>query len=211
GTRGAWAGLRRTMVGRPRDAPATPALLLDLPRVEANIAEMARRMTGLPAALRPHTKIHKSPILGRMQIDAGGIGLTTATIWEASAMIGAGLSDVLIANQAVGPGKAAELARIAGQGRSIVAVDSAANADELADAAVRAGSVIEVLVELDVGLHRAGVRTIDAAVELGTEVERRRGLELVGLLGYEGHCMLEPDRAVRVTKARAANALLLEA
>ena len=56
----------------PRDAPATPALILDLPTVEQNIAEMARRMAGLPAELRPHAKIHKSPILGRMQLDAGG-------------------------------------------------------------------------------------------------------------------------------------------
>src|SRR5438445_8368826 len=103
--------IARRMIGRPRDAPSTPALILDLPRVERNLAEMARRMAPLPAALRPHAKIHKSPMLARMQLDAGAIGITTATVWEASALMDAGLDDVLIANQAVGPVKAAELAR----------------------------------------------------------------------------------------------------
>ena len=75
----------RQMIGRAHDEPVTPALILDLPAVERNITEMARRMAALPAALRPHAKIHKSPIVGQMQLDAGAIGLTTATVWEAAA------------------------------------------------------------------------------------------------------------------------------
>ena len=89
--------IARRLVGSPRDAPPTPALILDLALVEKNIAEMKRRMDPLPASLRPHAKIHKSPMLGRMQLDAGAIGLTTATVWEASAMIDAGLSPLLTA------------------------------------------------------------------------------------------------------------------
>jgi D-serine deaminase-like pyridoxal phosphate-dependent protein len=201
----------RRLLGSPKDAVPTPGLILDVGRVESNIAEMARRMGDLPAALRPHAKIHKSPILGQMQLDAGAIGLTTATVWEASAMIDAGLSDVLIANQVVGPVKAAELARIAVLGRVIVAVESASNAVELAEAAARAGGEINVLVELDVGLHRSGVRSVEEAVALGKQVEEFSGLRLAGLLGYEGHCMLEPDRRTRVEKAKAANDLLIEA
>ena len=201
----------RQMIGRARDAPATPALLLDLPAVERNVAEMTRRMADLPAALRPHAKIHKSPILGKLQLEAGAIGLTTATIWEASAMLDAGLSDVLVANQVIGPVKAAELARIAGLGRVLVAVESAANARELSAAAGAAATRIDVRVELDVGLHRAGVRTVQEAVDLAAMLESLPGLRLQGLLGYEGHCMLEPDRGVRVEKAGAANAALVEA
>jgi D-serine deaminase-like pyridoxal phosphate-dependent protein len=200
----------RRMIGKPRDAPSTPALILDLPRVEANLAEMARRMAPLPAGLRPHAKIHKSPILGQMQLDAGAIGLTTATVWEASALMDAGHTNVLIANQAVGPVKAAELARLAGMGRVIVAVESAANASEISAAATAAGSAVNVIVEFDVGLHRSGVRTVAEAVELGRTIARSGGLVLEGVLGYEGHCMLEPDRAVRVEKCQAANAALLE-
>jgi D-serine deaminase-like pyridoxal phosphate-dependent protein len=200
----------RQMIGRARDEPATPALLLDLPAVERNVAEMARRMAGLPAALRPHAKIHKSPMLARMQLDAGAIGLTTATVWEAAALVDAGLSDVLIANQAVGPVKAAELARIAGLGRVIGAVESTVNARELSAAAVRAGSQIDVVIEVDVGQHRSGVRSVGQALDLAGVIAKLPGLRLQGLLGYEGHCMLEPDRALRIAKATAANDALVE-
>ena len=199
----------RQMIGRARDEPVTPALILDLRAVERNIAEMARRMAGLPAALRPHAKIHKSPILGQMQLDAGAIGLTTATVWEAAALIDAGLSDVLIANQAIGPAKAAELARIAGLGRVIVAVESAVNARELSEAAASAKSRIDVIVEVDVGQHRSGVRSVEEALELAAVISRLPGLRLQGLLGYEGHCMLEPDRPLRIEKATAANEVLI--
>ncbi len=198
----------RRMIGRPRDAPVTPALILDLPTVRKNIAEMARRMDGVHADLRPHAKIHKSPILGRMQLDAGGIGLTTATIWEASVMLEAGLPELLVANEVVGPIKAAEAARAAGLGELTLAVESASNATELSEAAQAAGSEINVIVDVDVGQHRAGVRSAADGVALGTLIDRAPGLNLKGLLGYEGHCMLEPDRELRITKARAANDVL---
>jgi D-serine deaminase-like pyridoxal phosphate-dependent protein len=200
----------RDLIGAPVAAVPTPALLVELAVVRENISEMVTRMETVPAALRPHAKIHKSPVLARMQLDAGAIGLTTATVWEASAMVAEGLSDILIANQVVGRIKAGELARIAGSAEVIVLVESADNVDELAAAAVAAGSEIGVLVELDVGLHRAGVRTVPDAIELAQRVERAQGLRLRGPFGYEGHCMLEPDRALRIEKAQAANAELIE-
>jgi D-serine deaminase-like pyridoxal phosphate-dependent protein len=199
----------RRLIGCEVGELPTPALLLDLPRVRGNIEEMARRMATVPAALRPHAKIHKSPIVGRMQIEAGGIGLTTATIWEATAMIEAGLTDVLVANQVVGLRKVAELARLAGIGRVITVVDDPGNVEQISAAAQRAGTEVGVLVELDVGLHRAGLRSVPEAIELAELVERAAGLRLLGPFGYEGHCMLEPDREERVRKARAANAELL--
>jgi len=197
------------LIGKRRDEVPTPALILDLPKVRRNIAEMANRMATLPAALRPHAKIHKNPGLGRMQVSAGAIGLTTATVWEAGAMVDAGLTNILIANQVVGAAKVAELARIAGLAQVIVAVESAYSANELSEAAVRAGSRIDVLVEIDVGLHRAGVRSTEAALALGEHITALPGLRLQGVLGYEGHSMLEPDRAVRVEKTLAANAVLI--
>ena len=199
----------RELVGGPADAVSTPALLLDLPTVRANIAEMAARMETVPAALRPHAKIHKSPELGRMQLEAGAIGLTTATVWEASAMIEAGLSGILVANQVVGAAKTAELARLAGLAEVIALVESVVNADEIAAAAQRAGTEVGVLVELDVGLHRSGVRDPADAVALAEHVDRTPGLTLRGPFGYEGHCMLEPDRELRVAKARESNAALI--
>ena len=145
-----------------------------------------------------------------MQLDAGAIGLTTATVWEASAMVAAGLSDILVCNQVVGQVKAAELARLATLANVIVLVEGEANAHELAAAARAAGSEIGVLVELDVGLHRSGVRSVDDAVALAERVSDTAGLRLLGPFGYEGHCMLEPDRALRIQKAQDANAQLLE-
>jgi len=198
----------RNLIGAPRSAAPTPALLLDLPKAQRNIDEMARRMASLPASLRPHAKIHKSPILGRMQLEAGAIGLTTATVWEASAMVDAGIDEILIANQVIGPFKAAELARLCGLARVIAAVESVVNADALSEAAAAAGTQIGVLVEYDVGLHRCGTRTHEAALALAERIQRAPGLRLFGLLGYEGHCMLEPDREVRVEKTHAANAAL---
>jgi D-serine deaminase-like pyridoxal phosphate-dependent protein len=200
----------RQLIGSPLHEIPTPALILDLPKVAANIEEMRRRMETVPAELRPHAKIHKSPVLGRMQLEAGAIGLTTATVWEATAMLEAGLSDVLIANQVVGPRKVAELARLAALGRVITLVDDAGNVEDISAAAVAAGTEIGILVELDVGLHRSGVRAVAPAVELAALVDRLPGLRLLGPFGYEGHCMLEPDREERVRKAKAANAELLE-
>lgn len=201
----------RQLIGKPRDAVPTPALILDLPRVQRNVLQMADRMAALPAALRPHAKIHKSPTLGSMQIQAGAIGLTTATVWEAAAMVDAGLTDILIANQVIGPVKSGELARIAGRATVITAVDSPVNLAELSAAATAVGSEINVIIEVDVGLHRSGLRTVEAAVDLGKHVTSLPGVRLVGLLGYEGHCMLEPDRDLRVKKAQAANAVLVGA
>jgi D-serine deaminase-like pyridoxal phosphate-dependent protein len=200
----------RELIGGPPRAIPTPALLVELPVVKENIAEMAHRMDTVPAALRPHTKIHKSPILGRMQLEAGAIGLTTATVWEAAAMIAAGIHNILIANQVVGPIKAAELARIAGEADVIVLVESEYNVDELAGAARAARTEIGVLVELDVGLHRAGVRDPADALALAKRVDATDGLRLRGPFGYEGHCMLEPDRELRIEKAHQAIAELLE-
>jgi D-serine deaminase-like pyridoxal phosphate-dependent protein len=201
----------RGLIGQRRDAPSTPAIILDLPKVKQNIEEMRRRMETVPASLRPHVKIHKSPILGQMQIDAGAIGLTTATVWEATAMVEGGIEDVLIANQTVGSIKAAELARLASRAHVSTEVDDLNNGRELSRAAAEAGSTIGVVVELDVGMHRSGVRSVEAAVALGQQLQKLPALQLRGIIGYEGHCMLEPDRSLRISKTRTANALLLSA
>lgn len=199
----------RRFVGGPVAALPTPALVVDLPTVGANIAEMARRMDTVPAALRPHAKIHKSPRFARLQLEAGAIGITTATIWEASAMVEDGLTDVLVANQVVGAVKERELARLAGLAEVTVLVDDASNLERIAGAARDAGAEVGVLVELDVGLHRAGVRSVAEAVALAELVEQARGVKLRGAFGYEGHCMLEPDREERIRKARESNEQLL--
>ena len=169
-------------------------------------------METVPAALRPHAKIHKSPVLGQMQIDAGAIGLTTATVWEATAMIEAGIGDIFDRQ----PGRRRSQGRRAG----------AAGHDRQPDRRCRRRR--ERRADLQRGGRGRG-RGRGPGRDRRRPPPRRRarrrargragraassglpGLRLRGPFGYEGHCMLEPDREERVRKAKAANAELLGA
>src|SRR5947209_9508099 len=194
----------RSAIGRPRRELVTPALILDLDAARRNIQFMARRLSGMKAKLRPHVKVQKSAELARLQIEAGAIGVCTATVWEAIVMSQSGIEDVLIANQVGGKEKIKALAAAAKDGRMSVAVDDVQNARDLSDAARAAGSSLEVLIEVDVGMGRGGVRSSEEGASLAQHISKLPGLKLRGVQGYEGHCMLEPDRAVRIEKARAA-------
>ena len=191
-------------IGRPRRELVTPALILDLDVARRNIQFMAERLRGMKARLRPHTKVQKSTELARMQVDAGAIGVCTATVWEAIEMRQSGIADVLIANQVGGREKIRALAEAARRGGLTVAVDDAGNAQDLSNAGVAAGSKLDVLIEIDVGMGRGGVRSPQEAVELAQTLARLPALRFRGVQGYEGHCMLEPDRAVRIAKCHAA-------
>jgi D-serine deaminase-like pyridoxal phosphate-dependent protein len=202
---------RERAIGRERSDLTTPALILDLDVARRNIERMAERMREMPAELRPHIKVHKSSHLARMQIEAGAIGVTAATVWEAIAMARGGVNDILIANQVVGDRHIAALADLARTARVLVAVDDAGNVARLGDAAVEAGSRIGVLVEVDTGMGRCGVRTPAEARALAEVAGGTEGLDFRGVSGYEGHCMLEPDRDKRVREAGAAADRLMTA
>jgi D-serine deaminase-like pyridoxal phosphate-dependent protein len=192
-------------IGRARHEVITPALLLDLDKAKRNIATMAEKFRDLPAELRPHIKVHKSPQLARMQVDAGAVGVACATVWEAIVMAEAGIADVLIANQLTHPDKVRAAAELARSHRLTIAVDDPRNAEQLSRAAGEAGSELELLIELDVGMGRCGVRTQDEAVPLAERIAELPGVTLRGVQAYEGHCMLEPDPDTRVREAHAAN------
>jgi D-serine deaminase-like pyridoxal phosphate-dependent protein len=198
----------RSHIGKPRDAITTPALILDAAVLRRNIAAMADRMKG-PTRLRPHAKSHKCAQIARLQVEAGAIGVTTATVWEAAALVRAGIRDVLIANQVVGLEKVQRLAETAREARITVAVDDPGNAEALSKSAGAAGSEIGVLVEVDVGMNRSGVRTREQALRVAERVHQLPGLRLRGVMGYEGHCALEADRTVRARNAQAAMEYLL--
>ena len=114
----------RTAIGRHYHEIATPALLLHHEVVCSNIATMANRLRGL-AGIRPHAKSHKSVEIARLQLGTGAIGMTTATVWEAAALAGSGVSDLLIANEVVGETKIQSLTRSA-RTASVTVVLSAA-------------------------------------------------------------------------------------
>ncbi len=202
----------RSTIGKARQDLITPALILDLDLAKQNIKKMAEYMRTVPAKLRPHIKVHKSPELARMQMEAGeAIGMTTATVWEAVVMARGGIDDILIANAVVGPEKVQTAAELAREAHIIVAIDNLQNAEELAKAALQAGSVLGVLIDLDVGMQRCGVRSKEEALALAQHTSKLNGLRLEGMMGYEGHCMLESDPSLRIIKARAAMDKLIEA
>jgi D-serine deaminase-like pyridoxal phosphate-dependent protein len=206
-----WRERYQNQIGRPRSEVTTPALILDLDVARRNIAVMAARFRELPAGLRPHIKVHKSPQLARLEVEAGAIGVACATVWEAQMMAAGGIADVLIANQVVQRDKVEALATLARGHRITVAVDDVRNLDQLDEALQRAGSNLEVLIEVDVGMGRCGVRTKEEALEVARHLESTPRLVLRGLQGYEGHCMLEPDRDVRLRETRVANEKLVGA
>ncbi len=198
-------------IGRHRHDLVTPALILDLPAARRNITKMAERLKTMPAKLRPHVKVHKSPELARIQVDAGAIGISTATIWETIVMVRSGIDSVFLVNTLAGREKLAALAEIAREAEVMVAVDDAQNTADIAAAARAAGSNIGVLIEVDTGMDRAGVDTPDQAVELARRVAGFDGVKLMGVTGYEGHCSLTPERDLRASRQRVAMSMLVDA
>jgi D-serine deaminase-like pyridoxal phosphate-dependent protein len=200
----------RTPIGLPVDELPTPALLVDLEKASRNLALAAHRTRGR-VALRPHVKTHKAVELARLQLEHGAVGVTAATVSEAGAMARGGIGSILIANEVVGVGKHEAAAELAGLTRLTVAIDDVRNARDLAAAAVAAGTRIGFLVEVDVGAGRCGVRSAAEAAAVAEAAGGLEGLAFDGVMGYEGHCVHEPDPAKRRRMAGAATARLVEA
>ena len=191
-------------IGCKRGELVTPALLLDLDVVRGNLALMSKLMKSKRSKLRAHIKVHKSPHLARMQIEAGAIGVGTATIWEAVVMARAGIDDVFVINQVVGPEKVSAAARLAREVPLKVAVDDPANVAALSKSAALAHGEIGCVIEVDTGMRRSGVGSPKEALKLARVIAKSPGLRYDGLTGYEGQCSLEPHRAKREFMARKA-------
>jgi D-serine deaminase-like pyridoxal phosphate-dependent protein len=194
---------RYEYLGMPREEIDTPVLLVDLEVLEANIAKLARHFREAGKHLRPHTKSHKTPAIARKQLEAGAIGITCAKLGEAEAMADAGIRDILVANEVVGPRKIARLMDLARRAEIMVAVDNPGNLAQLEEAAGRAGVRPRILIEINIGHNRCGVEAgTPAAVELAKAAARCRHLRFFGLMGYEGHVVDLEDREAREGGAR---------
>jgi D-serine deaminase-like pyridoxal phosphate-dependent protein len=145
-----------SVAGAALDELETPALLIDLDALEANLTEMAAVAARAGVGLRPHTKTHKSPEIARMQVAAGAAGITCAKLGEAEVMADAGLDDLLIAFPLVGEDKLRRLGELLERARVRVSLDSVEVAEGLGRVGARRGRDVEVLVEVDTGLHRLG-------------------------------------------------------
>jgi D-serine deaminase-like pyridoxal phosphate-dependent protein len=150
--------------------------------------------------VRVHFKSLKCAGLAKHIAAAGADGFLCAKLNEAEVLADAGLTDILIANQVVGPVKLRRLAGLARRARVRVCVDDPENVDQLARAAQEAGATVGVLVEVDIGMNRCGVAPGEPALALARRVHGQKGLRFVGLQGYDGHLQLVPDPAERRAK-----------
>ncbi len=188
----------------------TPALLIDLDKLEFNIKKMAEFFSDKPANLRPMFKTPKLVPIAKRQIRAGAHGITCAKVSEAEVLVKGGIKDILIANQVVGPDKIARLIKIAQTADVKCAVDDEYHVNALSEAAVAAVLELGVLIEINVGLPRCGV-TPEQAVELAKKIAQAPGLKLRGVMGYEGHLVFNEDEQVRTCETESSMGKLVSA
>lgn len=181
----------------------TPALCVDLDVLEANLEIMHGFFRGLPCALRPHFKAHKTPAIARMQADAGCIGITCATVREAEILAGHGFDDLLVANEVCDHAKVDQVRTLAERVSLMVAVDS-----EEAIEIIRPSGV-DVLIDINVGLPRCGAPP-DRAAALARAAQTA-GLTVRGVMGYEGHATIVESPNERADVVRTSMELLLGA
>jgi 3-hydroxy-D-aspartate aldolase len=187
----------------------TPALVLDLDAVDRNLAAMAAWARQRGVGLRPHAKTHKSVELGRRQMAAGAIGLCCAKLSEAEVLADGGLEHLLICSPVIQDGKLPRLAalnvRIPGLMATIDDPDAVA---ALAAAVAPTGRTLELLIDCDIGTHRFGVTSPEAAVALANRIAQEPSLRLMGIQGYCGHVQSMPDYAERRALSHASLAQL---
>lgn len=162
----------------------TPALVIDMDRVERNIARIQAVCDRAGVANRPHIKTHKSPILAKLQIAAGAKGITCQKLGEAEIMADAGIDDILISYNLLGDEKMARLGALQSTATVTVTADNPTVIAGLPNAAKLSGSTLDVLVECDTGRKRAGVETPREAIALARLIATMKGLRFAGFLLY---------------------------
>jgi len=164
----------------------TPAGIVDLDRMAANLDRMAGYARAHGLALRPHAKTHKSPVVALMQLRRGAVGLTVATPREAEVMAGV-CDDLLVAYPPVGPSRIERLLALPEHVRITVGLDSEIALRGLSEGAAAAGREVGVLIELDLGMGRCGLADPRAAVELAGLAARLPAVGYRGIMFYPGH------------------------
>lgn len=187
----------------------TPALVLDLDAFERNVALMARAIVQEGGKRwRPHVKAIRAPELVHRLMAAGAHGVTCSTVNEAAVMVDAGIGDVLVASQVVQASDLERLVDLNRQAQVMCAVDARAHVQALATVAAEHDVRLPVLVEVDVGLQRAGTSPGPDAVTMAQAVHAQPTLHFMGFVAWEGHVTRLADHAARPEAIRKAVALL---
>ena len=182
------------------DTLDTPCAVVDLDRVDANLAAAQRYADDHGLTLRPHVKTHKLPRLAQQQLALGAVGITAQKISEAAVMVAAGIDDVLLSYPIVGAAKLTPLTRLArATPRLAVALDNAASLDLVGRAAAAAERTVDVMLEFESGRRRTGVIEPEEAVPLARAAQAHQHLRLRGFMTYP----LGPGAGDWVREARA--------
>lgn len=188
----------------------TPALIVDLSRVDANLRRVQGYAEKYGIDLRPHSKTHKTPHFARAQIASGAVGVCVAKLGEGELLADAGIDDLVMPNTVIGADKAARAVALAQRVHYAIGVDHPEQLRQLAEAARNAARPLGVLLEVDVGSRRGGA-PLAALAELAEGVQRAPGLRLRGVYAYEGFTYPAADREVLIDRHQAAQRALLEA
>jgi len=164
----------------------TPQVVVFKEILQQNIKDMQKFADEHNIKLRPHIKSHKIPAIAKMQIDEGACGVTVSKLAEAEVMINSGIDDVFIAYEIVGETKINRLIELTRKARVCVAVDSLENAAELNRAFAAKGLTLDVLLEIDVGLNRCGVKPSQYAIQLAKQITKLPNLNLKGIFTHAG-------------------------
>ncbi|MFZ8991406.1 3-hydroxy-D-aspartate aldolase BhcC [Alphaproteobacteria bacterium LSUCC0226] len=191
----------------------TPCLVLDLDALERNIIKMGDFAKEMGMRHRVHGKMHKSVDVALLQERLGGsCGVCCQKVSEAEAFVRGGIKDVLISNQVRDLAKIDRLARLPKLGaRTICCVDDVANVADLSAAAVKHGTEVECLVEIDCGAGRCGVQTTKDVVKIATAIDSADGLKFAGLQAYQGAMQHLEDFNQRKVKIDIAVAMVVDA
>jgi 3-hydroxy-D-aspartate aldolase len=207
-------GPNEHLIGVPgsREAIGTPALVLDLGALDANIASLAAHARAHGYAVRPVAKVHKSLEIARRQVAAGGLGVCCATLAECEVMADGGIPGVMLFTSVVTAPKLERLAALNARAEGLLVVaDDPGNVAQLAEAGRRSGRPLQVLVDVEVGGRRTGLADSGRIIALARSVADADGLEYAGLQGYVGDHQNMPDYDARRARSHALLQPLAEA
>ncbi len=176
----------------------TPVAVIDLDIVAANITRLQAYLDQHSIANRPHIKTHKIPAIAQMQINAGAVGITCQKLSEAEVMADAGIHDIFIPYNILGPAKLERLSQLMKRAQLSVSADSEVTVRGLDAAARHAAAPLPVLVEFDTGMGRCGVQSPQEAANLARLIARSPHLHFAGLMTYP--CNANTDPFVRETR-----------
>ncbi|MCX7737204.1 MAG: alanine racemase [Candidatus Kapabacteria bacterium] len=165
----------------------TPALLIDFSKLKDNIKKMQDFSDLKGIKLRPHIKTHKMPSIAKMQIEAGAIGIAVAKLGEAEVFANEGFDDIQIANIIIGEKKIDRLFHLNGKVRELsVCADSIEGVRQLNERFKDSGKQMNVMIEIDSGLGRSGLKDKTEILKLAKEIEGCNGLKFNGILTHAG-------------------------